>query len=282
MNSEPLIGNISDTARWVAVFRARENERPNPLFRDPYARQLAGTRGEQIAANLGYARTHEWAYITRTYLFNQYIERAVNAGADAVVNLACGLDTRPYTMQLPSSLKWVEVDLPGILDYKEEILRNEKPRCSLERVRLDLSNLAGRRALFTRIGQQSKNVLIISEGLITYLSAEEVASLGTDLAAQATFRNWATDLCSPGLLKRLQRGVGTQLEAAGAPLKFGPPEGPDFFVRCGWKVSEVHSMLHTAARLKRLPWFMRLFALFPEQNGAQGPRPWSGALLLER
>ena len=42
------IRNVSDTAVWVAMYRARENDRPNGLFRDPFARRLAGERGEQI------------------------------------------------------------------------------------------------------------------------------------------------------------------------------------------------------------------------------------------
>jgi O-methyltransferase involved in polyketide biosynthesis len=47
--SEPLVRNISDTARWAAVYRARETERPDALFRDPYARRLSGERGVAIA-----------------------------------------------------------------------------------------------------------------------------------------------------------------------------------------------------------------------------------------
>ena len=38
--------NISDTARWVAVYRAIESERPDAWFRDPLAKRLAGERGE--------------------------------------------------------------------------------------------------------------------------------------------------------------------------------------------------------------------------------------------
>jgi Leucine carboxyl methyltransferase len=64
-----------------------------------------------------------------------------------VVNLAAGLDTRPYRMDLPSSRLWVEVDLPDLLDYKEEVLKSESPRCRLERVRLDLSNCDASRGL---------------------------------------------------------------------------------------------------------------------------------------
>ena len=50
MNEPNLpIHGISDTARWVAYFRARESERPDALFHDPYAGRLAGERGFQIA-----------------------------------------------------------------------------------------------------------------------------------------------------------------------------------------------------------------------------------------
>ena len=57
-----------------------------------------------------------------------------------VVNLAAGLDACPYRMDLPSSLQWIEVDLPEILAHKEELLRDEKPVCQLKRVRRDLSD----------------------------------------------------------------------------------------------------------------------------------------------
>ena len=45
-----LVRDISDTALWVAYFRARETQRPDGLFRDPYAEKLAGPKGYEIAA----------------------------------------------------------------------------------------------------------------------------------------------------------------------------------------------------------------------------------------
>src|ERR1700688_2458151 len=145
--SEPgsLVSHISDTARWVAYFRARETQRPDALFRDPYAERLAGEHGFQIANTLPDGNKHEWAWVARTYLFDQFLSRAIQHGADLVVNLAAGLDARPYRMNLPPSLQWVEVDLPGILDYQEETLAGEQPRCALERVRLDLADAGARR-----------------------------------------------------------------------------------------------------------------------------------------
>ena len=280
--SGPLIRNISDTALWVAVYRARETERKDALFRDPYARRLAGERGEEIAAQLESEVSREWPYLARTVRFDQIVRERVAGGADMVINLAAGLDTRPYRMDLPASLRWVEVDLPAMIDYKEEILRGETPRCSLDRIRLDLSDVPGRGRLFQELGARTKNALIITEGLLVYLSRDEASALGRDLAAQATFRDWAIDLASPGLLRMLQKQL-PELEQAGSPLKFGPEEGPAFFVPTGWKPVEVYSMLKTAARIKRLPSLLfRLVALLPESSGKQGPRPWGGVCRLTR
>jgi methyltransferase (TIGR00027 family) len=280
-SEERLIRNISDTALWVAVYRARETERQHALFRDPFARKLAGERGEQIAKGMQQGMRHEWPYTARTVRFDQIIAEQVKQGTDMVINLAAGLDTRPYRMDLPSSLKWIEVDLPGIIDYKEAILGHEKPCCALERVRLDLADVAGRRALFQELGRNAGKILVLTEGLLTYLTRDEVAALGRDLAAQSSFRDWAIDLCSPGLLKMLQKNLGA-LSEAGSPLKFGPEEGPDFFTTSGWRPAEVYSMLKTAARLKRLPFFLSLMALLPESNGRQGSRPWGAVCRVTR
>jgi methyltransferase (TIGR00027 family) len=280
--TDPLIRNISDTALWAAVYRARETDHPDALFRDPLARRLAGARGEQIAATFPPTQQNSWAWVTRTYLFDHFIADQVRQGTDTVLNLAAGLDARPYRMALPPALRWVEVDLPDLLDYKEKLLAGERPACALERIRLDLSDTAARREVFARLGREANRVLILTEGLLIYLSEEEVASLATDVAAPASFQRWVIDLASPGLLRMLQRTVGVQTGQGGAPLKFGPKEGPGFFTRAGWKPADVRSLLHTAAGLKRLSFWMRLLALFPASNGAQGSRPWGGVCLLAK
>jgi len=176
----------------------------------------------------------------------------------------------------------VEVDLAGILDYKEEILAAERPVCPLERVRLDLSDLDARRKLFERLGRDSRKALIISEGLLIYLAPDEVSALARDLSAPPSFQLWIVDIASPGLVRMLQKNIGQSLSQAGAPLKFGPPEGPGFFEPSGWEPIDVRNPLKTAARFKRLSFGMRLAAMLPASNGKQGSRPWSGICLLAR
>jgi methyltransferase (TIGR00027 family) len=280
-NVELLIRNVSDTARWVAVYRAQESERPDAHFRDPFARRLAGERGEQIAKSMPLGRDNSWSMVTRTVLGDEIINEQVRAGVDMVINLAAGLDSRPYRMQLPPTLKWMEVDLPEILAYKEEILSNDKPVCQLERIRLDLSNAPARRDLFAELSRRCSNALINTEGLLIYLTAEDVAGLAKDLAAPQSFQSWMLDIASPGLLKMLAKRMSKQLMES-APFKFAPPEGPDFFIPYGWKPVEVRSLLKNAARLKRLSLLMRFFALLPETPASRRDRPWSGVCLLKK
>jgi len=280
--TEPLIRDISDTARWMAVYRARETERPDAVFRDPFARALAGERGEQIAQALPFGDEHSWSFLARTYLFDRFVTRLVKHGVDLVVNLAAGLDTRPYRMELPASLRWVEVDLPDILDYKEEILGGATPVCALERVRLDLSNVDARRGVFDRLGRGSRMALILSEGLLIYLMAPEVGALALDLVKPGSFQFWVVDVVSPGLLEMMKARTGALVTEAGAPYLFAPPEGPSFFTAYGWTVAEVRSIMKTAAKLGRLPFTLRVLSMLPESSGPQGSRPWSGVCLLAR
>jgi methyltransferase (TIGR00027 family) len=279
---DPLIRNISDTARWAAIYRARESDRPDAVYRDPFARKLAGARGDEIASSMPFSEKATWSWVTRTYLFDQFINEQVHDGVDLVVNLAAGLDTRPYRLALPAALQWVEIDLPELLTYKEEVLANDKPVCRLERIRLDLANVEARREVFAQLSQRAKQALIVSEGLIIYLSAEQVGSLAEDLAKPPSFQRWLLDLASPGLLQLLQKNLNAHLAAANAPLQFGPEEGPAFFEKFGWKPRDVRSLLKNAARIKRLSLWMRILSLLPESNGKQGQRPWSAVCLMER
>jgi methyltransferase (TIGR00027 family) len=279
-----LIRNVSDTARLVAVDRAVETERPDALFRDPFARRLAGERGARIAKSnpLGGRKGGiGWPIVTRTYVIDQMIQAHIAQGGDMVINLAAGLDTRPYRLEMPSSLQWIEVDLPEILAHKEEILQGEKPVCTLERISLDLFDVAARQELFARLGRQSRNALVITEGLVVYLAPDEVAQLARDLAAQPSFRFWILDMVSPKLLATLQKRMTSNLKEA-APFRFAPEEGPGFFAKFGWTVIEANSLIRAAARVHRLPFYLVPISWLPDSHGTQPQRPWGGVCLFSR
>lgn len=246
------ISSISDTARWVAVYRAMESERRDAHFHDPYARMLAGERGEEIVRTIRGGRSNAWAMVVRTCIYDEMILRLVKQNSvDTVLNLAAGLDTRPYRLQLPASLRWIEVDLPDILTYKEEKLANKHPTCQLERVKLDLTDSEARNAFFSRVNAGAEQVLVITEGLMIYLTAEQATSLATDLHGQPNFHYWLTELTSPYVLQMLQRQWNDQLATGNALMQFAPADGVKFYERLGWKVAEFRLSMEEAHRLRR-------------------------------
>jgi methyltransferase (TIGR00027 family) len=270
----PILRNVSDTAIWVALYRARETERPDAVFHDPYAKRFLAGRGEEIAVAMKKQERNAWAFVTRTLLFDRFIAAEVAAGADMVINLAAGLDTRPYRMNLPASLRWIEVDLPPMIEWKSEVLADTTPVCRLERIGLDLADVAGRRALFARLRSEGQRIVVVSEGLLIYLEEDAVAALAEDLV----FDRWILDVASPGLRDMMNREVGTMLTEAKAPLRFAPANGPRFFEAHGWRVEEVRSMLKNAPRL---PLLLKFFRLFPEGPwDRKGKQPWSAVCLL--
>ncbi len=285
MSSPNPITSVSGTARWVAMYRAMESDRPDALFHDPYARRLAGPAGEQILASMPQGKRWAWPMIVRTAVMDEIVMRLITQqGVDTVLNLAAGLDARAYRLDLPRELRWIDVDLEGILSYKETALAGEPPRCGVEFVRADLTDQAARRSLFQRVGAQAKRALVIAEGLLVYLTPDDVTALAKDLSAQPAFRWWMIDLGSPALRQFLSRTWGNQLRSGNAPMLFFPEEGTAFFAPAGWDEAEYRPIFDEALRLRRAPrmsWLWRLLALFASKKRRAEFKRFSGVVLFK-
>lgn len=249
-----MIGDVSDTAFLVAWYRALESETVDPIIRDPHARALAGDRGRLALEAFPIEDRMGWPVAVRTRIYDEMVVDAVRSGdVDAVLNLGAGLDARPYRLDLPGTLAWVEADLPDIIHYKTEVLSSEVPACRLERWPVDLDDAAARNALLRRIDREHGRVLVLTEGFLAYLEEQSVAHLATELRALPTMRLWAADLLSPAFLAQQTRALGDVFRAADAELKFAPDRGPNFFVERGWRPRRILSFFDEAWRLGRGP-----------------------------
>jgi methyltransferase (TIGR00027 family) len=280
------IENVSDTARWVAVYRAMETARPDAIFRDPYADRLAGERGRQIVAEMKRGRQAAWSMITRTAVMDELIlDRVANGAVDTVINLAAGLDTRAWRLPLPPTLRWFDVDLPGITAYKQEVMRGETPACRYEAVAVDLTDDGARADVLRRLGGVAGTALVVTEGLLIYLTAEQVASLAAGLHATTSVRWWIADLANPLLLQWMNKAWGKNVAEGRAPFQFAPADAAAFFAPLGWRVALFRSGIEDARRLgreMRLMWLWRaLSRLYPEKR-REAFRTMNGIYMLER
>jgi O-methyltransferase involved in polyketide biosynthesis len=75
------------------------------------------------------ARGLSWALAVRTGVFDDLLSASISdISADAVLNLAAGLDARPYRLSLPAHLTWIEADRPELLSKKADLFQLEERR----------------------------------------------------------------------------------------------------------------------------------------------------------
>ena len=280
------IEHVSDTARWVAVYRAMETDRPDAIFRDPFARRLAGERGQAIVDEMKRGRSMAWAMIVRTAVFDEIILDVIRREkVDLVVNLACGLDARAWRLDVSPELRWVDVDFPVMIDYKTEIMRGERTVCKYEAIATDLTDDRARAALFARLGASAQRALVISEGLLIYLTPDDVGKLASALHAQPSFRWWVIDIAHPQLLKMMTKMWGGAVSGGNAPFLFAPEEGTDFFLPFGWREVTFRGNMEEARRLKREMsgmWIYKLWGLFQSKKQREIYKRFAGTVLFER
>lgn len=286
--TETPIRNVGDTAFMVAAYRAVESERPDALFRDPLADRLAGEHGRKIIAGLPKgAFVGGWSVIIRTCVIDRLIREAIAEGVDTILNLGAGLDTRPYRMELPASLRWIEADFPDMIEWKESKLAGETARCRLERIAVDLADHAKREKFLAEVAASSQKTLVLTEGVILYLAPEEVAALARDLKSNPVFRYWIVDYFGPETYRYRRRKGMTQM-LRNAPFRFEPADFFGFFRDLGWQPKVTRYLAEEAEQLQRplvFPWPFQLwikivtFFMPPEKRAAM--KRFMGYVLLE-
>jgi methyltransferase (TIGR00027 family) len=216
---------------------------------------------------------------------DEIIARCVREGAKTVFNLAAGLDARAFRLALPPSLCWFDVDLPEMIRYRREHLEGAKPVCVHEHLAADLSEADERRRVFARKPAGDGPALVITEGLLIYLTDAQVSALAQQLHETVNLRWWLIDLASPQLLQRMSKTWQPHLSAGNAPMQFAPADGTAFFAPFGWREAEFRSVWEESLRLGRSVPLSKLWNLLLKlrsKAGRESARRMSSIVLLER
>ena len=175
----------------VAAARALETARPDGLVHDPFAERLAGERGMEFLKGTSRLEILSFGVGLRCRFIEKLLMNLVQEQRiGRVLSLGAGLDTRPWRLDLPAGLEWIEVDFEDMLAYKEALLAGDTPRCRRERLAADLAQPDLRARIFA---EADARTLVITEGLLMYLSGDVVDALVRE-GSRAGF--WLVELVS--------------------------------------------------------------------------------------
>jgi O-methyltransferase involved in polyketide biosynthesis len=234
-------GYISDTALWAVTCRAHETRRADRVLNDPFASHLVTTRGEELfGAEVDNVASFILAVTVAT--IDEVLRHAIHEHhIHTVANLGAGLDTRPYRLDLPSDLRWIEADLEQLLGYKGLRLAHAAPCCQLHRLDVDLSHAGGRRGVLRAIARDVMRGLVLTEGLAARFGREALDDLIERMPA--AFKYWIVDTIEPPSAP--STNAGDHRSDRAVPAR----DILDAFVRHGWRPTEFRPLKDQALRL---------------------------------
>jgi methyltransferase (TIGR00027 family) len=232
---------LASTARWTAAVRARESEREDRLFHDPWAAALAGPEGLAWIAER--SDDSVVAMVLRTRFFDDFLQRIVSANAiRQVVLMAAGLDTRAFRLDWTHGTRLFELDQAPVLEYKARILRSASaaPTCERQTIAVDLTAPWEEALMEAGFAPQQPSGWLF-EGFLFYLPSENVTDIldrSMSLAAPGSYIGF--DIINSITLTSPLMREWVQMQAdAGAPW-IGALDDPEGFLAArGWKATLV-------------------------------------------
>ncbi len=240
---------VSRTALFTAAARARESQRADHLFVDPFAEALAGAEGfalmDRIEASPWSADSTEPtenAYIAiRTRVIDDFVVGALSAeDIRQVVLVAAGLDSRAFRLPLRTTTQWFELDRAEVLQAKQAVFNRlaSLPRCERHALGVNLANPWADALVRDGFDRSAPSVWVV-EGLLTYLYEHQVHDVLRQTAMLAApGSRLVADLPGRGVLESpWTRSYIVAMDRESAPWRFGSDEPEALFGAHGWQAA---------------------------------------------
>jgi methyltransferase (TIGR00027 family) len=238
---------VAKTALWTAAARARESNRPDRLFNDPFAARLAGDEGPEL---LRYFHTDRAPsdgnpfLAVRTRWFDDFLAAARTDAPAQVVALGAGLDTRWYRLPWSDGTTLFELDQSSLLGYKADRLADVPAPTGVERRMVPVAfddRDEWVQALRDAGFDAARPTVWFAEGLLFYLPerlAHQLLSRAAELSAAGS--RLAVDLIGTGIFQfPYTQEFLRRLREANSPWQFGTDDPGGFVADTGWRVDVV-------------------------------------------
>jgi methyltransferase (TIGR00027 family) len=262
-SSTDVTAGVGKTALGVAMVRAQESRRGDRLFDDPYAAAFLdaapGVFDTEQRAAAAAGGTASWGaafsshVVIRTRFYDDYLLDAAGDGLRQGVLLAAGLDTRAYRLAWPDGLRLFELDLPGVLRFKDAVLAGQRAVARCQRLAVPVDLRGDWTVALSGAGFRPGDPTVwLVEGLFIYLSADEAARLLTtisELSATGSRLAFENEDLDTDAMRAQARKTPAMAEYA-AMWKSGLPDARAWLADHGWQPT-VHDRRAVAAEYGR-------------------------------
>jgi len=230
---------LGATARWTAAARAVERNRPDPLFDDPWAGDLAGVEGAAWAANR--SEDSLAPMVLRIRYFDDFLQRiTADQSIRQVVLMAAGLDTRFFRLAWPAGTQAFELDQPAVLQEKERILiaAGAQSACIRHLVPADLTQPWSQALVKAGFDPRLPSAWLL-EGFLFYIPNQSIHQILEEVTGLAAPGSWlGFDIINSITLTSPYTRQWIEMQAqSGAPWTGSLDDPVGFLAERGWKAN---------------------------------------------
>lgn len=192
-----ITDKIADTLFIPLYMRAKESHHPNGIMKDRLACELVD-RIDYDFTRFDKAPLSELGCVVRGRYFDEKVQAFIlREKAPVVVNVGCGLDTRFQRIKERRNAIFYELDLPEVIDVREEFLPIEKNDINLRGSMLDTGWMDQ-----LKLNHPDSRFIFIIEGVVMYFTEAQVKSVLTNLAIRFSGGEIHLDVCGSMFQKK--------------------------------------------------------------------------------
>lgn len=198
-------GSVEWTNLVTLYLRAYESHSERPVLGDHEAAAAVDRIDYDFSRirRMSFPASNQYHVALRAKQLDDWCTEFLRRQPDAIVlHLGCGLDSRAFRLDVPPSVSWFDVDQPGVVELRRRLYDDT------DRYRMIGSSVTD--AQWLEQVPTRRPTLVVAEGLLMYLSANEVRQLLGRLTDRFDGGEMLFDTLSalaPLLSKLLTRGI---------------------------------------------------------------------------
>ncbi|MGH8119258.1 MAG: class I SAM-dependent methyltransferase, partial [Gammaproteobacteria bacterium] len=232
---------ISSTAFYCCGVRMQDAASSKPVCEDTYAHVFMNEDGLRIHEAFRNETRPNASNVARHRIIDDLLRQELGANPDLpVVLIGAGFDSRAYRL---NGGRWLELDEPQIITYKNARLSSAECKNSLQRIPIDFAvdSLEQKLSPFS----SDDPVAVVIEGVFMYLEEDAIRQLLLTLRRLFPRHKLICDLMSRRFFEKYTRTFHEKITGMGA--SFITVENPDeIFVGNGYRIVEKISVVGRA------------------------------------